>query len=183
MTVARFTAIVVYMAALYANSAMAAGLSPDHWPTPERAEIQQREFFGLPPYAGPVSGRMSLVAGTLSPVAVHAGVEALRRGGTAADAAATVALTQVATAFGSVVSYAGISELLYFDAKSGKVYALDAGWGSYTQETDPCRESSSRHVADHRPRGGQTGARCGFHRCIAHTRDDATRRRGSRGWC
>lgn len=137
MIVARFSAIVVCMVALHAKFAVAGELSPDHWPTPERAELQQREFFGFPPYAGPVSGRSSLVTGTLSPVAVHAGVEALRRGGTAADAAATVALTQVATALGSVVSYAGISELLYFDAKSGKVYALDAGWGSYAQETDP----------------------------------------------
>jgi gamma-glutamyltranspeptidase / glutathione hydrolase len=117
-------------------SAGAADLSPVHWPVSERAELQQREFFDFPPYEGVVKGRTGLVAGTLSPVAVHAGLEALRRGGTAADAAATVAFTQIATDLGSVVSYAGVTNLLYYEAKSRKVYALDAGWGSYAHETD-----------------------------------------------
>ena len=47
------------------------------------------------------------MSGTLSPIAVHAGMEAVPQGGTAAAAAATVELTQVATNLGSVVSYAG----------------------------------------------------------------------------
>jgi gamma-glutamyltranspeptidase/glutathione hydrolase len=84
-----------------------------------------------------IEGQNGLVAATMSPIAVHAGVEALRQGGTAADAAATIALTQVATALGSYVSYAGILELVYYDAKSGKVSSLNAGWNSYLGETDP----------------------------------------------
>ncbi|MBV8805280.1 MAG: gamma-glutamyltransferase, partial [Sinobacteraceae bacterium] len=117
-------------------SAGAADLSPAHWPVSERAELQRRELSAFPPNAGIVKGHTSLVAGTLSPIAVHAGVEALRRGGTAADAAATVAFTQIATDLGSVVSYAGVTNLLYYEAKSHKVYALDAGWGSYAHETN-----------------------------------------------
>src|SRR5262249_45154472 len=115
----------------------AADLSPAHWPAQERTELQQGEFSRFPVHAGTVTGASALVTATSSPVAVHAGMEALRQGGTAADAAATVALTQIATDLGSVVSYPGVAELLYFEAKTGKVYALDASWGTYADETDP----------------------------------------------
>ncbi len=124
-------------AALYGASAFAADLSPGHWPVAERAKVQQREYFYFPPFAGPVDGRSTLVSGTVSPIAVHAGAEALRKGGSAADAAATAALTEIATDFGASVSYAGKMQLIYFEAKTGKVYALDGGWASYAQETDP----------------------------------------------
>ena len=86
--VCSFTLLIL----LQANFALAVDLSPGTWSPTDRAELQQREFFLFPPYGGTVSGRTSLVAGTASPVAVHAGIVALRRGGTAADAAATVAL-------------------------------------------------------------------------------------------
>ena len=49
----------------------------------------------------------------------------------------TTALTQVATQLGSVVSYAGIFTVVYYDAKSHKVYSMDAGFNSYLEETDP----------------------------------------------
>jgi hypothetical protein len=38
---------------------------------------------------------------------------------------------------GSVISYAGIVEAVYFEARTGKVYALDGGWATYAGETDP----------------------------------------------
>ena len=77
------------------------------------------------------------ISATMSPVAVRAGLEALQQGGTAADAAATVALTQIATALGSYVSYGGVMQLTYFEAKSGKVYCMNAGWNTYRGETNP----------------------------------------------
>jgi hypothetical protein len=46
-------------------------------------------------------------------------VEALKRGGTAADAAAATALTQISTALGANVSYAGIREALNLVANHG----------------------------------------------------------------
>ena len=61
----------------------------------------------------------------------------LREGGTAADAAATVAVTEITTQLGSVVSYAGIMTLVNYDTKTGKVYSLDAGYNSYRNETEP----------------------------------------------
>jgi len=64
-------------------------------------------------------------------------MDALRQGGTAVDAAIAVALTQVATNLGAVVSYAGVAELVYYEARTRRVYALDAGWGTYAAERDP----------------------------------------------
>ena len=114
-----------------------ADLSPSRWRPTEKTQAEQSEMTPWPPKAQVISGQSGLVAGTMSPIAVRAGLEALRQGGTAADAAATVALTQITTALGSYVSYAGIMELVYYDAKSGKVSSLNAGWNSYLGETDP----------------------------------------------
>jgi gamma-glutamyltranspeptidase / glutathione hydrolase len=124
-------------ALLIASSVAAADLSPGSWPAAERAQLEQGDFGTFPQRARTVSAGTVLVTATLSPISVHAGIEALRQGGTAADAAATVALTQIATDLGAVVSYAGVLRLLYFDAATHRVYDLDAGWGSYAHETDP----------------------------------------------
>jgi gamma-glutamyltranspeptidase/glutathione hydrolase len=134
MRIACLAAILALMAST--TDAAAADLSPARWPADVRAKVEHREAATFPASLREVKGAV-LVTGALSPIAVHAGIEALRQGGTAADAAAVVELTQVATSLGSVVSYAGVSELLYFDAKSGKVSALNAGWASYRGETDP----------------------------------------------
>ena len=84
-----------------------------------------------------IEGTGGLVSATVSPIAVYAGIQALELGGTAADAAATTALTQIATQLGSVVSYAGVFTMVYYDAKTRKVYSMDAGYNSYLSETDP----------------------------------------------
>jgi gamma-glutamyltranspeptidase/glutathione hydrolase len=116
----------------------AANLSPAQWPAEERERIEAFEQgTPWPDVTRVVEGKSGLVSATGSPLAVRAGLEALKQGGTAADAAVTVALTQVMTAFGSIVSYAGIMQLTYYDAKTDKVYSLNAGWGSYHDETDP----------------------------------------------
>lgn len=136
-----FTAMLRHLAGvtalLAAASAAAVDLSPGHWPTAERADLQQADFFFIPPYPGTVKGGSFLVSGTLSPVAVHTGLEVLRQGGTAADAAATVALTAITLELGFPVSYAGELQLLYFEARTNRVYSLDGGWGTYAHELDP----------------------------------------------
>jgi gamma-glutamyltranspeptidase/glutathione hydrolase len=119
------------------QSGFGADLSPNKWKPEDKARAEQAEMVPWPSQARVIEGQSGLVAATMSPIAVHAGVEALRQGGTAADAAATVALTQITTALGSYVSYAGILQLVYYDAASGKVSSLNAGWGSYLGETDP----------------------------------------------
>jgi len=114
-----------------------ADLSPQNWPSEERSHAEQSEMTPWPKEARSIEGKSGLVAATLSPIAVLSGVEALRHGGSASDAAATVALTQIATALGSYVSYAGTLQLLYYEARSGKVYSLNAGWNSYLGESEP----------------------------------------------
>ena len=121
----------------WAGPAIGADLSPGHWPAAERARLEQMELSPFPAQPRLVKGGAELVSATLSPVAAHVGVEALRQGGTAADAAVAVALTQIAMSLGSVDSYAGVAELVYYDARSGKVYALDAGGAPYAGEHDP----------------------------------------------
>jgi len=114
-------------------------LSPRNWKPEEKARAEQLEYAlpQLPSEVRVFEGHSGLIAATLSPISILAGLEALKQGGTAADAAATIALTQVTTALGSYVSYAGVLQLLYYEAKSAKVYSLNAGWNSYLGETDP----------------------------------------------
>ena len=112
-------------------------LSPSKWNPADRERVEKLEMGLFAPGVRSIDGRSGLISNTGSPIAVHAGIEALKQGGTAADAAATVALTQIAVEMGSVVSYAGIFDMAYYDARSGKVYCLNAGWNSYRGETDP----------------------------------------------
>ena len=83
------------------------------------------------------TGEHGVVAGTTHATAVHAGLQALRAGGTAADAALTTAVTQVCLAMGCWVSYAGILTLVYYDAETDKVYSLNAGFNTVLEEKEP----------------------------------------------
>jgi gamma-glutamyltranspeptidase / glutathione hydrolase len=115
----------------------AGDLSPAKWNVDERAALEQLELRTVPSANRVVEGGNGLVASTMSPIAIRVGLDVLKHGGTAADAATAVALTEATTALGSFVSYAGIAQLVYFEASSGKVYSMDAGWASYLGETDP----------------------------------------------
>jgi len=118
--------------------ASAVDLSPTAWPASAREAAEAAEAQGWWPTENRVAhGADGLISATCSPIAVQAGLQALRCGGTAADAAATVALTQVATQLGSVASYAGIMALLYYEAKIGQVHSMDAGYNAYKDENDP----------------------------------------------
>jgi gamma-glutamyltranspeptidase/glutathione hydrolase len=125
------------IALLYSQFIFAADLSPAKWKVEDKTRLETIGQSPWPLQGRVVEGQFGLISATTSPIAVHAGMEALKQGGTAADAAATVALTQVTTALGSYVSDAGILQLLYYEAKSGRVYSLNAGWNSYLNETDP----------------------------------------------
>ena len=99
----------------------AADLSPAKWAAAERERAEKQEAAGwTPSVARSISSKKGVISAIASPIAVQAGVEALRQGGTAADSAATVALTEIATQLGSVVSYAGIMTLVYYDAQDGQ---------------------------------------------------------------
>lgn len=121
-----------------ASLSYGADLSPANWPKAERESLENLESQTWSPLeAQSVKGNGGIVSATVSPVAVYAGIQTLKLGGNAADAAATTALTQITMQLGSVVSYAGIFTMLYYDAKTHEVYSMDAGYNSYLQETDP----------------------------------------------
>ena len=113
-------------------------LSPAKWPAADRTKVEAQEHKAPTPLEKQlIESERGIVSATVSPIAVYAGLQALRHGGNAADAAATTALTQVTTQLGSVVSYAGIFTMVYYDAKTHKVYSMDAGYNSYLHENDP----------------------------------------------
>jgi gamma-glutamyltranspeptidase / glutathione hydrolase len=78
-----------------------------------------------------------LVVATSGANVVRVGVETLEAGGSAADAALTVALSQVAQVAGSYVSCAGVLSLMYYDAATGQVHCLNAGFATPRDEKDP----------------------------------------------
>ena len=126
-------AVSVLLAA--AGPLQAADLSPAQWPEAERQALQAGERTYWTSKARDVRGAV-LITGSASPVAIHAGMEALRQGGSAADAATVVALTQVARTMGQTVSYAGKMAVAYYDARTRKVSFLDAGWSPYADELE-----------------------------------------------
>ena len=81
-------------------------------------------------------GAPPMVVGTTGRLAVEAGYEALAQGGSAMDAALTTALTQVALSAGAWVSYAGLMTLVVYDAETGEVHSLNAGFAIPQGERD-----------------------------------------------
>jgi len=82
-------------------------------------------------------GTNGMIAATTGGKAVEAGIQILKDGGSAADAAMTTALCEVVHAGGSYVSFAGIMMMIYYDAASGKVYYMDAEYNTPLEEKRP----------------------------------------------
>lgn len=78
-----------------------------------------------------------MVTGTTGAQAIEGGVEILKAGGSAADAAMSTALTQICMAAGSWVSYAGLMTMVYYDAENDEVHNLNAAYNTVAAETDP----------------------------------------------
>ena len=83
------------------------------------------------------TGNKGMVAGTSGALAVRAGLEALKQGGSAADAVMTTALTQICLATGSWVSYAGFMTMVYYDAQTGRVHSMNTAYNTIREEDDP----------------------------------------------
>jgi gamma-glutamyltranspeptidase/glutathione hydrolase len=79
----------------------------------------------------------AIIASTSEPLAIHAGLEVLKHGGNAADAALSTSLAQIALSAGAAYSYAGIMTAVYYDAASAKVYTLNATYNTVKAEMDP----------------------------------------------
>jgi gamma-glutamyltranspeptidase/glutathione hydrolase len=118
-------------------SIVAKDLSPQQWVEAERLAAENSEKTAHTPATLRVAkGSSGLVVSTLSPIAALSGIETLRRGGNAADAAIAAALVQITTALGTNISFAGILEAAYHDAKTRSTCALDAGWNAWSGELD-----------------------------------------------
>jgi gamma-glutamyltranspeptidase/glutathione hydrolase len=111
-------------------------LSPAAWPAGDLEEYTAlNDTYDRP--RAVAEGTHGLVSGTFHALAVHAGLEALEQGGTAADAAVTTALAQIAIGGGAGTSYAGSMDILYYDAATRTVHPLNAGFNTVLEETDP----------------------------------------------
>ncbi|HVT34071.1 MAG TPA: gamma-glutamyltransferase [Nevskiaceae bacterium] len=111
-------------------------LSPAAWPRGEYERWMAAQNVDRTS-AGEARGRNGAVTVAYNGLAARAGLEALKQGGTAVDAALTAALAQVALTAGAPISYFGIMSLVYFEAATGKVHTMNAEWNTVRGETEP----------------------------------------------
>ena len=114
---------------------MSGHLSPTSWQEDYDRFMEQQRVDRTE--AGVARGRQGAVTVAGNGLAARAGLEALKRGGSAIDALLTAANTQVALTAGAPISYFGIMSLVYCDAESGSVHAMNAEWNTVRAETDP----------------------------------------------
>ncbi len=112
-------------------------LAASGWPAAEREKYMAIEGMAIAPSNPEATGEMGAVTGSFHGYAQRAGLEALKQGGTSADAAMTTALTQVALGAGAVISYFGIMSVVHYDAASGEVSYMNASWDTVRGEKDP----------------------------------------------
>lgn len=111
-------------------------LSPARWPAGDYEMFLKAQGVDRTT-AGAARGKHGAVTVAYGGLAARAGLEALKQGGNAIDAAMTTALTQVALTMGAPISYFGIMSLVYHEAKTGKTYTMNAEWNTVAAETDP----------------------------------------------
>jgi len=111
-------------------------LDPSSWPDSDTILLTDgaTDLRDLQPATGEFA--RAIVVGSTGPFGQVAGRHVLAAGGSAVDAAITTALTQIALAAGAWVSYAGIFHLIHFEAATGEVTSLSAGFGTFKGETD-----------------------------------------------
>jgi gamma-glutamyltranspeptidase / glutathione hydrolase len=95
---------------------------------------QDRERAALPKRTDGTNG---IIVATTGGYAADAGLQTLREGGNACDAALTTALAETVHAAGAYVSFAGVMTALYYEAQTGKVYSMNAGYNVPLEENDP----------------------------------------------
>jgi gamma-glutamyltranspeptidase / glutathione hydrolase len=78
-----------------------------------------------------------MIASTTGSIAIHIGLQVLKAGGSAMDAAIATSLAQIVLSGGSWNSFAGILSALYFESSTGSVHSLSAGFQTLQNERDP----------------------------------------------
>lgn len=128
--------IILLIGPAFASRTSQADLSPKKWGAAELAIYDfLNKQYGLQNVLA--EGGNGVIAGTTSASAERAGLEALRQGGSAADAVLATSLAQISLAMGSWVSYAGLLTMVYYDAASGRFTSLNAGFNTVLGEDDP----------------------------------------------
>jgi gamma-glutamyltranspeptidase/glutathione hydrolase len=111
-------------------------LSPRQWENDDLSTFTRLNAeWGRPQAVA--SANEGMVLGTTGPLAIRAGLQTLKCGGSAADAAVTTALAQITLSAGSWNSFAGICQLLYYDSSTREVHSLNAGYNRPLGEQDP----------------------------------------------
>lgn len=123
--------------ALVACASTPTARSDARWSESEQAQYLGSLQANIRTAAGSASGTHGAVTVAYNAYAARAGLDVLQRGGNAMDAALTTAVTQVALTAGSPVSYFGIMSLVTFDAKTGRISTMWAGWNTLRGETSP----------------------------------------------
>ena len=111
-------------------------LSPEAWPEGEYESFMAAQE-SVRSSAGFDTGYGGAVTVAYNGLAARAGLEALKQGGNAIDAAMTAAMAQVALTAGAPISYFGIMSLVYYHAETDRVYTMNAEWNTPKEELDP----------------------------------------------
>jgi gamma-glutamyltranspeptidase/glutathione hydrolase len=127
---------------IYAQQSLlpAVGFAPGDWPKQDLerySNLQRLDAYLRGQLPTSASSSKAMIVSTTEPLAIHSGFEVLRHGGNAIDAALTTSLAQISLSVGAAYSYAGVILAVYYDASSGKVYTLNAGYNTVKDETDP----------------------------------------------
>lgn len=111
-------------------------LSPEVWPNDESKRLLADQHLARTE-AGYAEGHQGAVTVAYGGWAARAGLEALKQGGNAIDAAMTTAMAQIVLTSGAPVSFFGIQSLVYYEAKTGRVHCMNAEWNSVLGELTP----------------------------------------------
>ncbi len=94
-----------------------------------------------------VTSGSAMVVGTTSANTQEIGIEILQKGGNAIDAALATSMAQITMAAGSWVSFAGLLNMVYYDAETGEVYNLNANFDTVASEDDPMSTPGINYMA------------------------------------
>lgn len=111
-------------------------LSPEMWPYDESKRLLADQHLARIE-AGYAEGHQGAVTVAYGGWAARAGLETLKQGGNAIDAAMTTAMAQIVLTSGAPVSFFGIQSLVYYEAKTGRVHCMNAEWNSVLGEHEP----------------------------------------------
>ena len=111
-------------------------LSPADWAPGDYDKYMAMEDVDFPGNPEAI-GNGGAISGSYNPAGLRAGLEALAQGGSSVDAALTASMAQITLNAGAVVSFFGIMSLVNYDAASGEIEYMNAGWNTVAGELDP----------------------------------------------